>query len=442
MLKTSNKNIIIINASKIQDFVGLESQLQSMLAYDECKNTALQKSCHGDKCSLLLYSKTGFKSSNEKVGGFITMTSVKKQDETIIDEIYNLCSATPRITKDLLKIAVSMSKAKAFWIGMPINAPQWEKYLKIFAKLGFKNPVITNTSPSGYSLNYEYMAFLRTSNKVPTEGSIESTIETAERLKLRYARGPLVAAEGINVIVPPFNEKAKRFNRKGGDDIFVPDTCLSGYALERYINEGTYGVVYGACDIEGNCDYILKVQNLANDGAQKEWENEVKLTQALNKNGIGSKMARAWICDEDDQRLGIFASEKWDGDLQGGECPPLNIIEKIEDQIDALHKMGLVHGDILPKNILVKRDKDGNITDATISDFGTVDTVEQWKFKQHDHEWIKTFYDYHHHPGAPYMALYYDEENVSLNKVINDPAHLDMPLMFYFRTRCTDDERY
>ena len=442
MLKTSDNNIIIINAPKIHEFAGLESQLQSMLAHDECKNTALQKSCQGDKCSLLLYSNTGFKSSNEKLDGFITMTSVKKQDGTTIDEIYNLCSATPRITEDLLKIAVDMSKAKSFWIGMPVNAPRWKKHLKIFAKLGFKNPVITNTSPSGYSLNYEYMAFLRISNKVPTEGSIDSTIETAERLKLRHLRGPLVTAEGIDVIVPKFNEKARRFNRKGGDDIFVSDTCLSGYALERYINEGTYGVVYGACDIEGNCEYILKVQQLTNDEAQKDWENEVKLTQTLNKNGIGSKMARAWICDEDEQKLGIFASEKWDGDLQSNECPSLNIIEKIEDQITALHKMGLVHGDILPKNVLVKRDDDGNITDATISDFGTVDTVERWKFKQHDHEWIKTFYDYHHRPGNSFMAIYYDEENVSLNKVINDPTHLDMPLVFFFRTRCTDEERY
>ncbi len=215
--------------------------------------------------------------------------------------------------------------------------------------------------------------------------------------------------------------------------------------MDKYIAEGTYGIVYKSCDLKGDCNYVLKIQVFI-DTVDKslsesiaEWKKEALLVKKLSEDyDIGAKFIGAWMCGS---VTGIIVSKLWDGALGSGGnwqtviCPPKHLVEKLENQVRILHdKLNLVHADILPKNILIKKDSAGVITDITLTDFGMCQSPAEFQKDQKTHDWIKTLYDYHF--GHLYLRPYYFDKHVSLQDVIGDPKHLDFDLLYYFRKNC------
>lgn len=206
-----------------------------------------------------------------------------------------------------------------------------------------------------------------------------------------------------------------------------------------YIHEGTYGVVYQACDTEKNCNYVIKIQIIEDEDDLKTWRKEVEIMIKFNEYGIGPHVSAAWTCTDGTRLFGIFAAEKWDGNLGDGDvekCPPKHLIDKLESQIKTIHKLGYVHGDIMPKNVLVKKDSKGNITDLTITDFGTVDTPANWKLEQSSSGWIDTFYSYHTEGYFRFLYPYYKNSRITIEDVRKSPGLMDYDLPFYLRQKC------
>ncbi len=156
------------------------------------------------------------------------------------------------------------------------------------------------------------------------------------------------------------------------------------------------------------------------------------MTKSLNTYNIGAKFVGAWFCQDD--YVGIIISELWSGELllDDDECLPDDLVDKLSNQVKVIHNLGLVHGDILPKNILIKRNTDGIIIDATITDFGSVSTTEDWKTNKDITSQIKTYYDYHNQ--FPNMSMFYTDNNITLKQVVEDPTLLDDALIYNLKT--------
>ena len=200
----------------------------------------------------------------------------------------------------------------------------------------------------------------------------------------------------------------------------------------RFLASGGYGAVYQVCDLKGDCNYVMKIQESSNLKKRMKWEREVNMTKSLNSYNIGAKFVGAWFCQDD--YVGIIISELWSGELllDDDECLPDDLVDKLSNQVKVIHNLGLVHGDILPKNILIKRNTDGIIIDATITDFGSVSTTEDWKTNKDITSQIKTYYDYHNQ--FPNMSMFYTDNNITLKQVVEDPTLLDDALIYNLKT--------
>jgi serine/threonine protein kinase len=208
----------------------------------------------------------------------------------------------------------------------------------------------------------------------------------------------------------------------------IHEICLNGYELEKFLANGAFGSVYQACDADGDCNYVVKIQEL--EYGLSLWEREVKMSKLLNEYEIGPKFIGAWHCKDDN--IGMIVCELWDERLPRDECLPDDLVDKIDDQVRILGKLGLVHGDILPKNILIKRDENGEIVDATITDFGSVMTIEAWLQNQITDDTIKTFYEYQNHRKNE-TRIFYSDNNITLEEVIEDPTLLDASLVYFLK---------
>jgi serine/threonine protein kinase len=243
----------------------------------------------------------------------------------------------------------------------------------------------------------------------------------------KFLKSPVIKREG------PIDKIKLKFQT---ERLYINKICLKGYKLEKYIAEGGYGLVYQACDTENKCNYAIKIQPLYfnNETRIDDWLREVKLTGILNiEHDIGPKFIGAWLCEED--QVGIIISELWDGQLDNFVCPPKYLIEKLQKQIDIINNLGYVHGDIRPRNILVKKNKENEIIDVTLTDFGTVNTPEQWKQDEKDYGFIKSYYNDHFDMDSESYD-YYKDNKITLKDVIKDPFHFDKALIYYFNKYC------
>ena len=169
--------------------------------------------------------------------------------------------------------------------------------------------------------------------------------------------------------------------------------------------------------------------DLSTDEVRNNFQTEAKFSRRLARHGIGAKHIADWECDG----VGFIVTERWDGELPRHGCPPPNVLRKLYDQIIELSHMGLVHSDILEKNILVRyNDVDGEIIDATLTDFGLMKRVKMFL---RDPDWVEVMYEYHVNP-ANNTHYYYKENNVTLHDVQRNPYHLDIALIWHLYDRC------
>lgn len=461
----SNKRIFSINGRDLFKYADIKIHLESMVGSSDCKDTIVSQPCYEKNCSFLLYIR-GFENYDtvddddinimdlKQIAGFLTVTIVSDvKNKNHIGEIFNLCHNSDAVSKELLNAVIKSTPALfQYWIALPLNSSKWNPLINTIVETGFDNPVLTHYSPSGKRLNYDYMSFIFNAAYFyakPSQKDVKATIDKTNLLKQKLLQPhtlqnskpktpkPKTPKKDTIRISPPVSfplEEYKNVARKDGTTIKIKTICLHGYQLQKYIAEGTYGVVYKTCAIDGNCNYVIKIQKFDSKDSDNinDWHKEVKLTKLLNEHNIGAKIAGSWLCDKE----GFIVSELWDGDLKNYECPPRNLVRKLKTEIETLHGLGYVHGDILPKNILVKRDQRGRIIDATLSDFGTVDTPQNWKKSEKEFGWIETFYDYHINDSHPFNFHYYKNNRISLSNVIDNPSHLDMDLIYYFENFC------
>jgi hypothetical protein len=491
IISKTNKNIVFINAPFIKQFPNVYNKLKELRISSSCKNTTMPHMCTNEKCTFVINVRDtisnfeNFDSLSDNILGFITATDNKLAENNVVS-IFNLCAANVDITKSLLNVTIQENSSKIFWIGLPLSSRHWDEYLKLFATLGFAYPVITSKDPYETELNYQYMSFRLDKppfiSMKPSQNDIKNVITKADNLRdeatimIVEQSKPLQVKKKspVKITTMPIVHKVKipsdcdplSYITQGdkiglkfrGQDagMTVNKLCLKGYQLCKALSSGAYGSVYKVCDINANCNYIIKFQSFEyNPKEQKEsWELEVNITMLADKHHIGAKYFGHWLCDND--RVGVIVAELWDGSLEnqkssiGTFCISQKLVNKLEKEISELHKLGYVHADIMPKNILVKKDNKGNIIDVTLTDFGLTNTIEYWK-----HNLFSSAYEYHFEPYiindkgiaeknsyyimTQYFKNYYKKEHgrdLSFDTVKKNPTLMDQDVIYYLKHHC------
>ena len=272
------------------------------------------------------------------------------------------------------------------------------------------NPLAKNKDPSKHPL----AKLLTTSNKQKQKR------ETKKEDKQKNAPKEEKGDDTFEVNFVNFENSSKKIRVE----------CLKGAELKRLLGKGGFGMVYQVCPINKDCEYVIKIQDL--EYSEDTFDNEVKYVKILSNHNIGPKYIMSWKCDD----IGFIITEKWHTELilYKGECIEEKLINKLENQINELHKLGYIHADISEKNILVKyRDISNDIRDITLTDFGSLDTIENWKKNQFN---IVEKYYYYQNFDEMNTKFYYIDNNISLEDVKADPLHLDKSFIYYLRKMC------
>ncbi len=222
----------------------------------------------------------------------------------------------------------------------------------------------------------------------------------------------------------------------GHMDVDIPDRgtvdiskkCLKGYEIKQLLGKGSSGAVFAAC-LEDDCSYAVKIMNVQDEEAEADFQRETMITDELSLEGIGPEYIGQWLCK--DQQLGLIVTEKWDGsllDLQTAErCILISeqLLDKLLNQIKKIHQMGYLHLDILPKNILYKKDQHA-ITDVTLTDFGIL--KEELEFINNT-ELSEDMYIYH----MPQVGEFYRKYNIEHQDILRYPKLLDYGYITYLK---------
>jgi len=250
----------------------------------------------------------------------------------------------------------------------------------------------------------------------------------------------------------------------GNGYISVIQACFKDYIFKQFLGKGTYGSVFRVCRNEPrgnsstknnlverstknsltgnglieNCSYTIKIIMLGGENLDQipaDFIRETNLIKELSRNGVGPIFYDAWVCKPSiGYPFGCVITELWDGELLPTDCLPDDLIVKLEIQINTIHDLGYIHGDIFTKNILVKRDSRKNVTDVTLNDFGTVATVENWRNIMMS-DGGNRFYN-GNYMLSPINRNYFIDNELELDDVINDPKILDYAVLYYLRELC------
>lgn len=237
----------------------------------------------------------------------------------------------------------------------------------------------------------------------------------------------------------------------GVKNIKMREVCLNGYQLLDLLGKpGTYGLVKQAC-LDGDCNYALKIQNISKSNDKKVFDSECQYSEILSrKYGIGPKFIARWECNNFGTQYGFIVTEKWDKTLyeiltskSTKQICEAKFIQKLYEQVQNIHKEGLIHSDILPKNILVKLNSKQEIADVTLADFGLMRPLQSWLqypiAKENDLTLdVETMYKYFTNPesGAP-ANKYFIDRQVTLEMVQQNPKHLDIALIWVLQKYCS-----
>lgn len=220
----------------------------------------------------------------------------------------------------------------------------------------------------------------------------------------------------------------------GNEPAWISRECTKGYALGDELGSGTSGTVYVATPSPPSRrwrdkrpktheapppEYAVKVQLLSPENVNYATERD--LARRFSELGIAPVFVDAWECEG----LGFIVTERWDGsmlDMLVKTLPPA-MLYKLRVLIARLHEDGFVHGDIMPKNILVRLNDEGTaVVDVTLTDFGLTQSKEGW---QEDPDFLNTMRDYYMNRNNPLTRAYFKKHGVTVEKMRADPAILD-----------------
>jgi len=146
---------------------------------------------------------------------------------------------------------------------------------------------------------------------------------------------------------------------------------LTGGQIGRALGAGASGAVHQLCLGTGaaDCTFAAKFEPINEPWQLEHARKEAGLQQALAQYGVGPRYFGAFYCEHD--RMFVIVTELWDGGaLRSGELMPMPLVRRLEAQIAKMHALGWMHSDVLPKNVLVRRDALRRIVDVTLADFG------------------------------------------------------------------------
>ena len=158
-----------------------------------------------------------------------------------------------------------------------------------------------------------------------------------------------------------------------------PGERLGQFVVGRRIGGGGMGVVFEAHDEVLDRQVAIKIisPHLADDpGFRERFIREARSLASLDSSHVVHVYAHGEATPEEGGRLYLVTQLIPDGDLGGllqafGAPPPamaLDLIAQVADGLADAHAAGLIHRDIEPANVLLRKRADGN--QAYLSDFG------------------------------------------------------------------------
>jgi len=181
-----------------------------------------------------------------------------------------------------------------------------------------------------------------------------------------------------------------------------PDRSVS---IGKFLSNGAFGMVFV------NADYIIKLE-IANEPKLLEldltnWAGESGYGPTLRRWGrlnikrsdfdeLIAEMSKSapqivpyWFEDlgVGDPSVYYIIMDRWDMDLrvwtmEKGSLEDIapEVMGRFVEGIRELHKLGIVHMDLLPKNILVKLDENDEVVELGMTDFGNSQLRREWFF--------------------------------------------------------------
>lgn len=183
-------------------------------------------------------------------------------------------------------------------------------------------------------------------------------------------------------------------NRPEPSQWLFPEDCKQwildqGLRLGEKLGSGAYGSAYSLCskNEEEPCEKIVKAQRIGIKSGIKRttfqlhmsnFKREVKMNSIASNLGVSPRLYDSFTChNSNDEYYGVIIMDRWDMTL-GTYFRKFNMslsndmLKRLEQKIDALHKSGIYHGDLHAENVVVKLSKTqpGVVTDVALIDFG------------------------------------------------------------------------
>ena len=146
---------------------------------------------------------------------------------------------------------------------------------------------------------------------------------------------------------------------------------LRNYRIIKRIGRGSFGAVYRA--EKDGAVMALKLVNLREASTEK-FILECEMAKLFSELKAGPVYSESWSVPK--ENVGVIVTELWDTSLGKfmDNCElksvPKMVVEKIQTQLDRIHRIGASHFDLHAENILLRLSDKGQICDATLTDFG------------------------------------------------------------------------
>ena len=229
--------------------------------------------------------------------------------------------------------------------------------------------------------------------------------------------------------------------------------------LRELIGQGAFGKVFKACEAN-ECRKVVKVQILKDKKAAKRFSREVEFMRTASNSDFGPRLFEACITDgirlmdlftgetvkefRDQPSIGLTVSELWNGSLDELKlddatwCSQI-VLEKFQARVARMHSFGIVHSDLLPKNVLYKEDSRGVVTDLIPTDFGISFYATEFRdFPIEKQEWA-FWYNLKDTTQPTWQVIEDTPElsNATLQDVQQNPFILDDPIIALLSRICT-----
>jgi serine/threonine-protein kinase len=155
----------------------------------------------------------------------------------------------------------------------------------------------------------------------------------------------------------------------------MPGSIFDGrYKVVKQVGEGGMGRVYEVEDIRSGGRFALKVllkRLLDSEGAVERFRREVEILSHIKNSAV--PRIKGWGCFDGDY---YYVSEFIDGsslskmlkrDGAWGSKPACRLVVRVADALHAAHRMGIVHRDVKPHNIMLGRSGSVHLVDFGVA---------------------------------------------------------------------------